>query len=250
MTTVAIPMRLGHIWIGPRPAPTRWLDSWKRLHPNWAYRLFDNAYLTGRRWRNQRLIAHYFRKKHYEGVADLMRYEILFEQGGFLPGADFEALQCCEELFSEPCTYTCYETYPKRRSKLTPYLASAPGTHTLALTIDEIHETFAHAPETARQPWISVGNLFLREFLQKYRDEITDLRIWPAYFFVPQHKTGPRYDGPGRIYAEHHWGSTLDKYEKPPEAEARALHADILAKLDATEPMALTDDFPTETDPC
>ncbi len=246
MSAVAIPMRLGHIWIGPRPAPTCWMDSWKRLHPTWPYTLFDNAYLTGRRWRNQRLISHYFQLEHFEGVADLMRYEILYEQGGFLPGADFEALKPCDELFTEECTFTCYETYPKRRSKMVPYLASAPGTEALRLTLREIHTTYAEAPETARQPWISVGNLFLRNLLEKYRDQITDLRIWPAYFFVPQHKTGPRYDGPGRVFAEHHWGTTLDKYEDRPAADAQAIHTDILAKLDATEPLALGQ----ETNPC
>ncbi|QXT38300.1 hypothetical protein [Gymnodinialimonas ceratoperidinii] len=238
MSAVAIPKHLGHIWIGDRPAPRRWMDTWRNLHPDWTYTLYDNIYLTGRRWRNQRLMAHYFRKRHFEGVADLMRYEILFERGGFLPGADFEALQPCDALFNEPCTYTCYETHPKRRSKLTPFLASAPETRTLALTIDEIHAQFSQAPETARQPWISVGNLFLRGLVEKYRDQITDLRIWPAYFFVPRHKKGPRYDGPGPIYAEHHWGTTLDTYEGTPNPQ---LFDDVAYVLEATEPLPLTE---------
>lgn len=240
MSGVAIPKRLGHIWIGDRPAPKRWLQSWRDLHPDWDYTLYDNAYLTGRRWRNQRLISHYFNERRFEGVADLMRYELLFEQGGFLPGSDFEALRNCDELFTEPCTYTCYETYPKRRSKMTPYLASAPGTLTLALTLDEIHATFADAPQTARQPWISVGNLFLRGFLEKHRATITDLRIWPAYYFIPQHKKGPRYDGDGPIYADHHWGTTLDKYEAK-RADPQ-LYDDVAFVLNAYKPLPMSDE--------
>lgn len=66
MSSVAIPKRPGHIWIGDRPAPQRWLQSWRDLHPDWPYTLYDNVYLTGRRWRNQPLIAHNVRKRHFE----------------------------------------------------------------------------------------------------------------------------------------------------------------------------------------
>ena len=68
-----IPRRLGHIWIGPQPAPLEWMDTWKAAHPGWDYTLYDNAYLTGRRFRNQPLINEYFRRAEYAGVADLMR---------------------------------------------------------------------------------------------------------------------------------------------------------------------------------
>ena len=34
---LAIPKRLGHIWIGPKPAPKLWMDSWPKLDP-WELR--------------------------------------------------------------------------------------------------------------------------------------------------------------------------------------------------------------------
>lgn len=248
--TPAIPRRLAHIWVGERPPPLHWMQSWRDHHPDWTYTLYDNAYLTGRRWRNQRLIAEYFRRGRLEGVADLMRYEILFEQGGFIPGADFEALRPCDPIFAEPVTYSCYETYPKRRCKVTPWLASAPGTLTLAMTIDEIHAAYAADPATAQQPWMSVGNLFLRGFMERNRHTLTDCRILPAYTFIPRHKDGPRYDGPGIIYAEHHWGTTKGRYAPEDAASATMTRADVQTALDAATPLALAEDPEKEAIPC
>ncbi len=83
-----------------------------------------------------------------------------------------------------------------------------------------------------------MGNLFLRGFLEKHRDTIKDLRIWPAYFFIPQHEKGRRYDGEGPIYAEHHWGTTLDKYEaRSPDPQ---LYDDVAFVLKAYKPLPLS----------
>ncbi|GAA5069955.1 hypothetical protein N0B44_00220 [Roseibacterium beibuensis] len=235
MSSVAIPKRLGHIWIGDRPAPEHWMQTWRDKHPDWDYVRYDNAYLTGRRWRNQALITEYFKRGRLEGVADLMRYEILFEQGGFIPGADFECLHPCDELFTRPITYTCFETYPKKGCRMTPYLASAPGTDTLTLTLDVLYDLYARAPETAQQPWISVGNLFLRNLLDTRRDWMTQLKIFEAYTFIPKHKDKPRYDGPGKVYAEHHWGTTLGRYGAAPR---HSTHEETLAALVAALPQS------------
>ena len=218
------------------------MQTWRDHHPDWEYRLYDNAYLTGRRWRNQRLMAEYFRRGRLEGVADLMRYEILFETGGFIPGADFEALRPCDPIFGEAVTYSCYETYPIGRCRVTPWLASAPGTETLARTIGEIHAAYGDDPAKADQPWMSVGNLFLRGFMERHRFTLKDCRILPAYTFIPRHKDGPRYDGPGVIYAEHHWGTTKDRYAPEDPATAAMAKADVQVALDATPPMELAQD--------
>lgn len=246
----AIPRRLAHIWIGERPPPLHWMQTWRDHHPDWEYRLYDNAYLTGRRWRNQRLMAEYFRRGRLEGVADLMRYELLFETGGFIPGADFEALRPCDALFAKPVTYSCYETHPKGRCRIVPWLASAPGTLTLAMTIDEIHEAYAEDPTQAEQPWMSVGNLFLRGFMERNREVVGDCRILPAYTFIPRHKDGPRYEGPGQVYAEHHWGTTKDRYAPEDAARSGMTKAEVQATLEATLPLELAQDPEKEVISC
>jgi hypothetical protein len=42
-----------------------------------------------------------------------------------------------------------------------------------------------------------------------------------------------RCDGPGKVNAEHLWGSTMDRYDVFPEPMRAALHAKVAAKLAA-----------------
>jgi hypothetical protein len=93
------------------------MDTWPRLNPGWKYRVWGNKELKGRKWKNQKLIDHYLKEcarvekagrftnatgAVFEGekatlfawhvLADVMRYEILHEFGGYMPGADTECL--------------------------------------------------------------------------------------------------------------------------------------------------------------
>jgi FkbM family methyltransferase len=58
-----IPKKLGHIWIGDRQPPLEWMKTWKQKHPDWDYQLFDNSYLSSRRWRCEAQIAEYMKRK-------------------------------------------------------------------------------------------------------------------------------------------------------------------------------------------
>ena len=58
-----IPKKLGHIWIGDRQPPLEWMKNWKQKHPDWGYQLFDNSYLSSRRWRCEAQIAEYMKRK-------------------------------------------------------------------------------------------------------------------------------------------------------------------------------------------
>ena len=51
-----------------------------------------------------------------------MRYEILLEQGGFLPEADSICLRNVDELFVLPSLYTAYEHETKRPALREPFL--------------------------------------------------------------------------------------------------------------------------------
>ena len=85
-----------------------------------------------------------------------------------------------------------------------PVLAANPGNKFLKDIIDILHAD--EDPEHLKpEPFRSTGNLFLAGLIPRYRHMLT---IWPSHFFVPQWYVGPRYDGPGKIYADQFWGST------------------------------------------
>jgi len=54
-----------------------------------------------------------------------MRYEILLEQGGFVPEADSICLRSVDELFVLPSLYTAYEHETKTLRFVSPFYASS-----------------------------------------------------------------------------------------------------------------------------
>jgi mannosyltransferase OCH1-like enzyme len=229
-----IPRRMGHIWIGPHPAPEEWMATWRQAHPAWAYRLFDNDYLCNRRFRNQAHINAYFRRGKYAGVADLMRYEILFEEGGFLPEADSICLHQVDELFTEARAYTVYEMPEGRSGMMSPFLASNPGNPVIGKVIDKLSKL---DPDAMGMPWTTTGNGFLRRFFQANKALLSDITVFPSHYFIPEHHNGDAYSGPDRIYARQFWGTTLRVYphrkaERPmSKEEVEARREEVMARL-------------------
>lgn len=201
-----IPKKLHHIWVGPKPAPTEWMQTWKDKHPDWEYALWDNEKVFGRTWRNQRHIDFYREREMWHGVADIVRYEILFEQGGFMPGADSICEHPVDELFSDGFeAYGVYENEKRRPGLISPLYACVPGNDLARLLIEGLE-----AKDDVGEPWISTGNTYMKEVIEKNRPPV---RIFPSYVFNPVHYTGETYTGPGKIYGRQMWGTTNSLYK-------------------------------------
>ena len=196
-----------HIWIGSKPAPMKWLDTWPAKHSDWNYSIFTDEMLKNRKWYNQELIEHYYNKQAWAGVADLVRYELLYERGGFIPPADSACLHNTDELFTSPenYAYTCYENQKAKPGYVCPILAANPGNKMLKDILEMLHTLKPH--QLHPQPFMSTGNHMLSKITHRYTDQLT---IWPSHTLIPQWyaKGSPRYDGPGKIYADQFWGST------------------------------------------
>lgn len=201
-----IPRTLHHIWIGPKAPPLHWMATWPRLHPRWAYKTWDNDTVWRRRWRNQRLVNAYRDQEEWRGVADVIRYEILHDEGGFMPGADSECLRPVDELFGDawPTAYAVYEHETAAPGLITPVYAAVPGAQFLEAMIQKVSEA------SAGQPWRCVGNLLMQSTYEAR--EWFDVRIWPSWMFNPEHYSGAKHTGPEQPYARQHWGSTKGKY--------------------------------------
>ena len=206
---VRIPKIMGHIWIGPKPMPKDWMRSWPEMHPSWEYRIYDNDFLMRFPFRTRKLIHEYFSRGEYAGVQDLMRYEILYEYGGFMADADAICQHPVDELLTEKCAYTVYDRAEEAGRGVSPFLASDPGNPLLG---EVIRRLCTLEPWQLRKPFHSTGNLFLMRVINELgHDKLT---IWPNHYFVPWHHSKPeeRYDGPDTIYAEQMWGTATYGY--------------------------------------
>ncbi|MEZ5912833.1 MAG: glycosyltransferase [Paracoccaceae bacterium] len=209
--TAAIPKRLGHIWIGPKPAPVHWMQSWPEKHPDWDYRVYDNTVLRDFGFRTRRLIHEYFWRGEYAGVQDLMRYELLYEYGGFMADADAVCLHPVDELLTQRGAYTVYDRPGEAGRGVSPFLACEPGNPLVGAVIDRLA---ALEPWELRKPFNSTGNLFLMQMIREKGME--GLTIFPSHYFIPWHHSDPDtvYNGPDRVYAEQMWGSATYSYNR------------------------------------
>jgi mannosyltransferase OCH1-like enzyme len=208
-----IPANMIHIWIGPLAPPLHWMNTWKDHHPDWKYTVFDNDRFEKTKFRNQRLIDEFYLREKYNAVADLIRYELLYDQGGFLPPADAVCLSNTDELWTEP-EHKCYTVYEHEKARphfVSPIYASNPGNEFLKIIIQTLGQVQVEDIQN-KKVWQITGNEFLRWMIKKHKPEI---KIFPSHYFIPKHYSAktPRYDGPDKIYADQMWGSTRKKYQ-------------------------------------
>jgi mannosyltransferase OCH1-like enzyme len=198
-----------HIWVGPKKAPSRWMNTWKEKHPEWTYSVFTDEMLHKKlpSFKNKHLIEEYYTREKYNGVADLVRYELLYEMGGFLPPADSICLHNTDELFNSPKEY-CYSVYESEKFRpgfISPVMASNPNNEFVKILIDTLH--IINPKDLSNDVWKSTGNEWLSGMVPAHKPKIT---IWPSYTLIPKHheKRSVRYKGPGKVYADQFWGST------------------------------------------
>jgi mannosyltransferase OCH1-like enzyme len=214
-----IPKKLWHIWIGDKPAPLKWMESWKQYHPDWEYTLIDNEYLKNHSFHNQHLIDQYInhnpQKASLAGAADLIKYEILYNHGGFIPEADSLCLNNTNQLWIEPADtcYTVYENEILRPGFVSPIFAANPGNTFLKTIIDDLHNlTILHLWQKA--VYMTTGNEYLSRMIKTHNPQ--DLKIFPSHYFIPSHYSTPNdyYNGQDTIYCKQFWGSTKNNYHE------------------------------------
>lgn len=205
-----IPRTLHVIWVGDESKrPDNCIATWREHNPDWTLKLWGNAELADYGWTNARHMRE-MAPRELNGVADLMRWEILYHEGGFLVDADSVCLRPLEPWLFEGEACACWESELKRPGLIAAgYVASVPENPFFGQMILDLQN---QPTVVDRRAWQSVGPLFLTEShrAQQYQG----LTIWPSHFFIPRHFSGLEYTGSGSIFAAQAWGSTLDCYDE------------------------------------
>lgn len=205
-----IPRTLHVIWVGDESKrPDNCIATWREHNPGWTVRVWGNEELAGYGWINaahMRAMA----QRELNGVADLMRWEILYQEGGFVVDADSICLRPLEPWLFEGEACACWENELVRPGLIAAgYVASRPENPFFGQMILDLQNT----PSVVdRMAWQTVGPQFLTESVRTHG--YAGLTVWPSHFFIPRHFTGQEYSGGGTVFAAQAWGSTLGLYDE------------------------------------
>ena len=224
-----IPKIIHQLWIGPKPPPTKFMQTWKDTHEKLGFEyIFWNEQEFIKRGFTSQLQSRIDSMSEWNGKADILRWEILYKYGGVFVDADSICIEPFDILIQKYKAFAGYENEKVRRAGWAPkgyddVLASThpliatgtmafPPNHELPkMAIQWIKNNEICIEKIKRRAWRTVGpGLLTRLYFSKKWDDIT---ILPSYFFLPIHCSGLEYTQHGKVFAYQEWGSTKQNYD-------------------------------------
>jgi len=224
-----IPKIIHQIWIGDKPAPTKFMDTWREKHPEYEYIRWNEDELKKRNFISE-LSNKVDEMEEICGKADILRWEILYKYGGIYIDADSICVEPLDNLLELNKSFASYENeiirgpnwsknnpmYDDVLARTHPLISNGtmafhPNHELPRLAIEWIKNNEISVNKTGRRAWRIVGpGLLTRLFFSKKWDDIV---ILPSYYFLPIHCSGLKYEGHGKVYAYQEWGSTKNNYD-------------------------------------
>lgn len=208
---MSIPKIIHQLWIGNKPAPLSFMNTWKDKHPDFEYIYWNESEFEKRKFifKCQEKIDEI---EEINGKADIMRWEILYEFGGVFLDADSICIEPIdEELLNKKC-FAGWEQEEVRKGLIATGTMGFPPKHPLVKkAIKWILNNEVSQKKSDMMAWQSVGPGLLTKMYNT--GNFKDMHIFPSYTFLPIHLTHIEYKGHGKIYAYQAWGSTKQSYD-------------------------------------
>ena len=141
-------------------------------------------------------------EKDYAGASDVMRYEILYEEGGVYVDADSVCLKPLEDWLLDCNAFAVWEQEHIRNNLVANgFIGGVPGAEVWKMCMDGVAKEDCTRMELA---WKITGPMLLTNI---YFQQQPDLTVYPSHFFMPRHHTGFKSNATGHRFADHIWGS-------------------------------------------
>lgn len=207
----SIPKIIHQLWIGPKPAPTKFMATWKDKNPDFEYIFWnENEFIKrGIEFRCQNKIDDI---SEINGKADIMRWEILHIYGGVFIDADSICIEAIDDILMSCSSFAGWEQETIRKGLIACGTMGFPPQHPLVkAAIDWISQNDVSHHKTQMMAWQTVGPGLLTRMHNL--GVAKDMAIFPSYTFLPIHFAGIEYTGHAKVYAFQEWGSTKQNYE-------------------------------------
>ena len=138
----------------------------------------------------------------YDGAADLMRYEILYREGGLYFDTDFAFHNPFPDWWHDCEAIGAWENEVLNEGILgNGFLGCRPGNPFFRSLVNHF---IANPLRKTHAPYTSAGPLLISKQLRK--SKYRNMTILPSHFIHPQFQNH-RYTGGGPVYAQHLWRS-------------------------------------------
>lgn len=208
-----IPKVIHQIWIGHLPPPNNLLQTWKEKNPEYEYILWDEARIA--RDLSYRVChAQVDIVPEINGKADILRWEILYQYGGFFFDADSVCLKpLLDEFRHVPGNgFSCFENESMREGLVAcGSMGFIPQHPLVGRILESIRNPENQTLLTTTRAWYSVGPGVLTRIYNETPIE-EKITVFPSYMFLPRHHTGLTYTGHEQVYAYQFWGTNDRSY--------------------------------------
>jgi len=225
--SMSIPKLIHQLWIGPKPAPTKFMNTWAAKNPEFQY-LFWNETDLAKLIATRKITATVASGEVFEqslvcidkiasieeinGKADIIRWEILYKFGGIFLDADSVCIEPFDEIIMSKKAFAAWENEQVRSGLVATVAMGFPPLHPLCqAAIDYILKNEVSQVATRQMAWQTVGPLCLTRLIQT--GLYNDVFIFPSWCFLPIHFAGVEYTGHRKVYACQEWGSTRKNYD-------------------------------------
>ena len=209
-----IPMIIHQLWIGPKPAPVKLMDTWKNMNPEFVYVRWTEAKIEEMNFhfKCQNRIDE---MKEINGKADIMRWEILREYGGIFIDADSFCIKPIDDELLNTQAFAGWEQETLRPGLIATVAMGFPPDHLVPNSAIQwtINNSVDHNI-CGLPAWRTVGPGLVTRVYNENSDVRKNMTIFSSNYFLPVHCTGKIYNGHGKVYAHQEWGSTKQSYEK------------------------------------
>ena len=211
-----IPRIIHQIWIGPKPAPNKLMETWKEKHPDFEYIRWSEEEIKKRQMPLS-CINRINEMEEINGKADIIRWEILYHYGGYFFDADCFCIEPLNEYITNLKAFAIWENEQCRKGLIAPGAMGFPPKHPMVREcIEWIQQNNVSVMRTRLRAWQSVGPGLITKMY--HTNKFPDVTILPSYHFLPIHHTRLEYRGHAKIYAHQEWGSSFQSYDTMNEA--------------------------------
>ena len=211
---MSVPKIIHQLWIGDRDLPINAMNSVKNMNPDYKYMFWCETTIA----QNLNIKPRYQRKieEHTPvwGKADMYRYLILEQYGGIFVDADMVCIEPFDDFLLSKAFF-CWENEVARPDLCATSLQGYPPHHVIPKTaIDWIMNNNISVEKTRIDSWKLVGPGLLTRVYWEMTPNKSVVNVLPSYTALPDHHTGSKYKGHGKVYMTHEWGSTKNNYNQ------------------------------------